>query len=186
MNPDLIQLLKKGDQQAFRQLMETHGQKVHNTALGMLQDAALAEDITQEVFVTVYKSILTFNEKSSLSTWIYRITVNKCLDELRSRKRKKRSASLFGLFGEPELDDPAFSNFVHPGVQSENREKAQILFRAVRSLPENQQTVFVLVHVEGLQQKEIAEIMNMSVKGVESLLQRAKTALRKKLEHLRP
>lgn len=185
MSSEFIQLLKKGDQHAFRQLVETQGQKVHNTALGLMQDATAAEDITQEVFITVYKSILSFNEKSSLNTWIYRITVNKCLDELRSRKRQKKASSFLSIFTGQDNNETEKIDFVHPGVKAENREMAQALFRAIRSLPESQQAVFVLAHVDGLPQKEIAEILNMTIKGVESLLQRAKVNLRKSLGNVR-
>jgi RNA polymerase sigma factor (sigma-70 family) len=162
--------------------VDEYREKVFNTALSMVQDHGMAEDLAQEVFVTVYKSILGFNESSSLSTWIYRITVNKCLDHLRARNRQKNRGFLSMLFsqesGEP-LHDKA--DFEHPGIRLEQKEKSQYLFSAIASLSENQKTVFVLANIEDLPQKEIAEIMNMSVKGVESLLQRAKANLRKKL-----
>jgi len=148
----------------------------------MVQDHGAAEDIAQDVFVTVFKSVLSFNEKSSISTWIYRITVNKCLDHLRAKNRQKRQGFFNMLFhsdsGEMAYDQP---NFEHPGIQLERKEKAKYLFEAIETLPENQKTVFVLSYMEELPQKDIAEIMNISVKAVESLLQRAKNNLRKKL-----
>jgi RNA polymerase sigma-70 factor, ECF subfamily len=159
--------------------------KVFNTAISMVQEHGAAEDIAQEVFVTVFKSILSFNEKSSMSTWIYRITVNKCLDHLRAKNRQKRQRVMGMLFykdsGQPVHDKP---NFDHPGIQLERKEKARYLFAAIETLPDNQKTVFVLSQVEELPQKDIAEIMNLSIKAVESLLQRAKANLRKKLEHI--
>lgn len=157
-------------------------QKVFNTAISLVQDHGMAEDISQEVFVTVYKSIAGFNESASLSTWIYRITVNKCLDHIRSKNRQKNRGFFSMIFnkedGAPVVDKPVFE---HPGIQLEQKEKARHLFQAIETLPENQKTVFVLAHIEELPQKEIAEIMNMSLKAVESLLQRAKGNLRKKL-----
>lgn len=151
----------------------------------MLQDNSVAEDITQDVFVTVFKSILSFNEKSSLATWIYRITVNKCLDYLRARNRRSK----YGIFGQffAGEDDHVLNEhptFEHPGIVLERRENAKYLFEAIETLPDNQKTVFVLANIEELPQKEIAEIMDLSVKAVESLLQRAKANLRKKLEHI--
>lgn len=145
----------------------------------MVQDHGNAEDITQEVFITVFRSVLSFNGKSALSTWIYRITVNKCLDHLRAQGRQKRQG-VFSIFfqGEPAYEKPVFD---HPGVKLEHKENAKYLFAAIDTLPDNQRTVFVLVHVEDLPQKEVAEIMNVSVKAVESLLQRAKANLRRKL-----
>lgn len=152
--------------------------------MGMVQDTGAAEDITQEVFVTVYKNILSFKERSSLSTWIYRITVNKCLDYLRAKTRQKRGGLLTQLFNRDAEHIPETSDFVHPGVILENREKAKYLFAAINTLPENQKTAFVLTHIEDLPQKEVAEIMDLSVKAVESLLQRAKANLRKYLTEI--
>ena len=177
---EFIHALRSGDQLAFRKLVETYQEKVLNTAVSMVQDAGMAEDIAQEVFVTVYKTMLSFKADSSLSTWIYRITVNKCLDHLRSKTRQKRAGFLTSLFqkedGREVISAP---DFVHPGTQLERREEARYLFKAIDQLQERQKTVFVLTYVEELPQKEVAEIMNMSVKGVESLLQRAKGNLRK-------
>lgn len=178
---NFIKELMSGSGDAFKKLVDTYQQKVFNTAISMVQDHGSAEDITQEVFVTVFKSILSFNEQSSISTWIYRITVNKCLDHLRAKKRQK-----YGLFsqlfprssGAPPADKPYFD---HPGIQLERRENARYLFAAIEELPHNQKTVFVLAHIEELPQKEIAAIMDLTVKAVESLLQRAKGNLRKKL-----
>ena len=146
----------------------------------MVQDEGLAEDITQEVFVTIFRSILSFNQQSSLSTWVYRITVNKCLDHLRTKKRQRLSlfSQLFQKSGEPFNEKTTFD---HPGIQLEQRENARYLFKAIEDLPNNQKTIFILAHIEELPQKEIAEIMNMSLKAVESVLQRAKGNLRKKL-----
>jgi RNA polymerase sigma factor (sigma-70 family) len=163
-------------------LVEAYQQKVQNTAISMVQDEGTAEDIAQEVFVTVYKSILSFNEQSSISTWIYRITVNKCLDHLRSKTRQKRQGFMAQLFhretGEVAHEQP---DFIHPGIVLERREQSKYLFKAIGTLAENQKTVFILTHIEDLPQKEVAEIMKISVKAVESLLQRAKANLRKQL-----
>ena len=178
----LISGLRSGNQDAYRELVATYQAKVFNTAIGLVQDHGLAEDIAQEVFVTVFRSVASFNEKSSISTWLYRITVNKCLDHLRSKTRKKRSGIFSALFndhtGEPITEA---KNFDHPGIQLERRENARHLFAAIETLPENQKTVFVLAHIEELPQKEIAAIMEISLKAVESLLQRAKGNLKKKL-----
>ena len=145
----------------------------------MVQDCGMAEDIAQEVFITVYRSIGSFNERSSISTWIYRITVNKCLDHLRSQTRKKKG----GLMNLGDnIDENKAVVFDHPGIKLEQKENARYLFDAINDLPENQKTAFILSHIEELPQKEIAEIMDISLKAVESLLQRAKANLRKKLE----
>lgn len=147
-----------------------------------MQDESAAEDICQEVFITVYKSILAFNERSSMSTWIYRITVNKCLDHIRAGRRQKRNGIISSLFHKDTGEEVhQKQGFDHPGVQLEQKEQAKYLFAAIETLPDNQKTVFILAHIEELPQRDIAEIMNLSVKAVESLLQRGKMNLRNKL-----
>lgn len=173
----------KPNEYNLQQLVETYKNLVFNTALHFLQHREEAEDITQDVFVEVYQSLAKFKEQSSVSTWIYRITVNKCLDHLRAKKRQKRFGFITNLF-HPETGEilHEISHFDHPGIELEKKEKARFLFRAIEQLPENQKTAFILWHIEELPQKEIAEIMQSSVKAVESLLQRAKANLRKELE----
>ena len=180
---DLIVRTKSGDINAFRELVTTHQDRVFNTAIGLLQNREDAEDIAQEVFVEVHCSIGKFKGNSKLSTWIYRITVNKSLDFLRRKKRKKRFATVFGMFDgknkELQYDPPA--DFVHPGVVLKQQEKASILFKSIDRLPEKQKTAFTFHYIEELNQHEIAEIMNTTVSSVESLLYRAKQNLRKDL-----
>ena len=179
---ELIDLLKKNDREAFKEMVETWQDMVFNTAIGFLQNAEDAEDTAQEVFIQVYESVTKFKEESKLSTWIYRITVSKCLDHLRKKKRKKRFAFIQSLYGKNEalvIDPP---DFFHPGVKTENKENAVALFKAIRKLPETQKTVFILNKIENLSYREIAEIMNSSKPAVDSLLQRAKKNLRNELE----
>lgn len=182
-----IKLIARGDSAAFRIFYEHYKAKVYNTAISYLQNAEEAEEVTQDVFVEIFHSAATFKGESSPSTWVYRITINKCLDALRYRKRKKRFGFLKSLFGEsmqePEVEVP---HFEHPGVALENKENASLLFAAMKQLPENQKAAFILSQVEDLPQKEIAAILQQSEKAVESLLQRAKANLRKELEKYYP
>lgn len=164
--------------------MDANKIRVFNTAISFLQNKQDAEDITQEVFIEVYHSLEKFKQQSSISTWIYRITVNKSLDFLRKKNSKKRFGFITSLFnkesGEINIDA---GHFDHPGVLLEKKENARILFGAIELLSENQKTAFILFHVEELSQKEIAEVMGISAKAVESLIQRAKATLREKLEY---
>ncbi|NML22851.1 RNA polymerase sigma factor [Pseudoflavitalea sp. G-6-1-2] len=178
----MIQQLRKGNELAFKQLVEDNQDMVYNTALSIVQHAADAEDVAQEVFIQVYRSIDQFKGDSRLSTWIYRITVTKSLDLIRSRKRKKRFAFVTSLFGPNNeiLHDPV--NFHHPGVELDQKEQAAELFRLIDQLPENQKTAFILLKSEELSYQEIAQVMELSVSAVESLLFRARQNLRKLLE----
>lgn len=165
-------------------MVENHKGLVYNTSLGILQNTEDAEDIAQEVFIQVFHSVKEFKGDCKLSTWLYRITVTKSLDFLRAKKRKKRFGFMQNLFGE-ESNEPLVeqATFVHPGVQLENKERAGVLFAAIHKLPENQRVAFTLNKVEGLSYQEIAEVMQMTVSSVESLLFRAKGNLQKYLSN---
>lgn len=178
--------LRNGEEPAFKELVILFQDKVFNTALGLLQHHTEAEDIAQEVFIQVYRSIGQFKGDSLLSTWIYRITVTRSLDHLRSKKRKKRFGFLSSLFGDDNKPVYEPEDFNHPGVQKERKEDAALLFKMIDQLPENQRTAFILNKVEELSYREIAGILNSSESAVDSLLQRAKENLRKKLKDLPP
>lgn len=179
---ELITELKAGKQTAFKLLIKEQQSRVFNSALGILQNQLDAEDITQEVFLSVYQHINQFKGESKLSTWIYRITVAKSLEFIRSKKRKKRFALIQNLFGDDGLEPiTEVPNFFHPGVQLENKERAAILFAAIAKLPANQKTAFVLHKTEDLSYAEIAEVMEVSVSSVESLMFRARQNLQKLL-----
>ncbi len=180
---EILALLRNGDERAYRQVYDQYSSRVYNTALSYLQNTTDAEDVTQEVFVEVFRSVAKFRGGSTISTWIYRITVNKSLDHLKHGKRKKRFGIIRSLFGNDD-DDQAIQlpDFHHPGIELENKERAAILFKAIGKLNENQQTAFILIHIEDLSQKEAAEIMNIGVKALESLIQRAKANLRTNLK----
>lgn len=175
---ELISLVKKKDREAFKVIVETWQTMVFNTAIGFLQNAEDAEDTAQEVFMQVFESVSSFKEESKISTWIYRITVSKCLDHLRKKKRKKRFAFIQSLYGGKNeglrIDPP---DFFHPGVKAENKEMAAVLFKAIDKLPITQKTAFVLNKIENLSYREIGEIMSSTDSAVDSLLQRAKKNL---------
>lgn len=178
--PDFILLLKSGDTSAYQQLITVYKKTVYNTCLNLLQNSEDAEDICQEVFVTVFQSIHQFKGASKLTTWVYRIAVTKSLDYVRMKKRKKRFGFMRSIFSE-ESNEPIYDrpNFIHPGVLLENKERTEILFRAIDQLPENQKTAFVLSKLEQLSYVEVAEVMEVTVSSVESLLFRAKQNLKK-------
>jgi RNA polymerase sigma-70 factor (ECF subfamily) len=179
---ELIQLLRAGDELAFKSLVANYQDLVYNTALGVVQNSADAEDVTQEVFIQVFRSIDQFKGDARLSTWIYRITTTKALDHIRSRKRKKRFAFITSLFGPNDelVHEPI--DFQHHGVTLDRKEQAALLFRIIDQLPDNQKVAFTLHKTEELSYQEIADVMKLSVSAVESLLFRARQNLRKLLE----
>jgi RNA polymerase sigma-70 factor (ECF subfamily) len=168
----------------FEEVYNKNKDMVYNLALNYVQNTEDAQDIAQDVFVTVYQSLNSFQGKSSMSTWIYRITINKCLDFLKARQRKKRFGFLTSLFYENSNDlkhNPPEYN--HPGVLLEDKEALNALFKMINELPNNQRTALILHKIEQKLQVEVAEIMNLSPKALESLIQRAKTSLSKKLNN---
>lgn len=154
---------------------------VFNLALQYTNNVQDAEEVTQDVFIKVFEKVSTFRKEADVKTWIYRITINQSLDFIKSKKRHKRSF-IFSLFGN-QLDfaEIQILDFNHPGVTLENEESLKNLMLKIYQLPENQKTVIILLKIEDLSQKEVAEIMNLSEGAVESLFQRAKISLKKLL-----
>jgi RNA polymerase sigma-70 factor (ECF subfamily) len=179
---ELIQGLRNGDETAFRFLVENYQDRIYNTALGIVNNAEDAEDVAQEVFIQVHRSIGSFKGESKLSTWMYRIATTRALDLLRSRKSKKRFGMLQRLFGEGNEPVVEIPDFNHPGVALDRKENAAKLFKAIAQLPENQKAAFTLHKLEDLSYQEISEVMKTSVPAVESLMHRARQNLKKILE----
>ncbi|MFB0947140.1 MAG: RNA polymerase sigma factor [Spirosomataceae bacterium] len=177
----LITNLKSRSEAAFKQLVETYQVRVYNTVLSLVQHNEEAEDIAQEVFIEVYRSIDKFREDSSLGTWVYRIATTKSLEAIRKKKTQKRFAFISSLFGKNDELIHQPTDFEHPGVVAENKELAQNLFVAIGKLPNNQRIAYTLVNVEGLSYVETAEAMDITKSSVESLIFRAKGNLKKLL-----
>lgn len=177
---ELIAQLKQGNEAAFKQVFEAHQDRIYNTILYMIQSVVEAEDLTQEVFVDVFLSLENFKAQSKLSTWIYRIAINKALNHQRFKKAKKRLGAVLSIFNLSPADDA--SDFVHPGILLENKELSESLYQAINQLPEKQKTAFVLRQLEDLSYIEIAEVMQTTTPSVESFLFRAKQNLQKFLE----
>lgn len=187
LHREILAQITQGSEPALAELYAEFSTRVYNTALGYLQNTAEAEEVTQDVFVKIYQSAARFEGKSSVGTWIYRITVNLSLDRLAYNKRHKRSGPMVRLFradsAAPAIDLPHFD---HPGVVLEQKENARYLFQAIQSLPDQQKTAFLLSFIEELPRQEVADIMQVSLKSVEALLQRAKANLRTRLDDLLP
>lgn len=179
---DLIQGLLNRDEDAYRSLVDQFQVPVYNTILGLVQSEPDAEDLAQEVFIQVFRSIHQFKGEAKLSTWIYRIATTKSIDFIRSKRSKKRFAYLYRLGAPGDKENVAIPDFHHPGVVSERKEQAAQLFQAIAQLPENQKTAFILTRMELLSHAVVAEIMGITVPAVESLLHRGRINLKKLLE----
>jgi RNA polymerase sigma-70 factor, ECF subfamily len=174
---DFVKQLKAGSNEAFQQLFDQYQLKVINTCFSLIHNQEDAEDITQEVFFEVYRSINHFKEEATLSTWIYRIAINKSLNFIRKSKIRTIFTSLENLLF--LKDKLSTQNNKH---EIENDELKKILHRAIDNLPQKQRIAFMLFKYDDLPQKEIAEIMNCKVNAVEVLIHRANINLNKQLK----
>lgn len=168
--------------EAIEYMVDKYQKNVIKTAFYFVANMEDAEDLSQEVFLEILKSVERYKQNSSLYTWIYRITVNKSLDHLRRQKRRDVIHQISTFFR--ISNDGTNRNDSEPAImdtQNEDREKRVILDSAVNSLQENQRIAFILNKYEDLAYKDIAEIMNLSLSSVESLIHRAKLNLQKKL-----
>ena len=167
----------------FEEIYKQYNSLVYNLALHYVQNAEDAQEITQDVFVSIHQSLHSFQSNSAPSTWVYRIAINKSLDFLKAQKRKKRFAFIISLFRPNSAGQPPDApEKLHPGILLEQKESLQRLLDKINELPDNQKTALILHKIEQKTQAEVGEIMNLSPKAVESLIQRAKTNLSKKLD----
>jgi RNA polymerase sigma-70 factor (ECF subfamily) len=182
---ELIQKIAAKDHGAFKALVDRYQSLVINTCYNLLGSRQDAEDVAQEVFFQVYKSAKKFRQEAKLSTWLYRIAVNRSLNLIRDKKQSGWLKSLSSLLeGERQrvADVPA-SDSDRPDMALEKKEQNVMVQKAIDSLPEKQKTAFVLHKYEGLSYQEIAEILHRSLSSVESLIHRAKSNLQRKLIH---
>jgi RNA polymerase sigma factor (sigma-70 family) len=182
---DLLSRVGHSDRQAFIEFYNLFKDRVYSTAFSYLRQTEDAEEITQDVFLQINRSARLFDGRSSVNTWVYKITVSKCLDRLRYLKAKKRFG-IFTAFWSDENDDK-FQNVPdssHHGLDADHKEDISLLLKAIDHLPETQKTALILTQLENLKGKDAAEIMGVTAKAVEGLIQRAKANLRKELEKI--
>jgi RNA polymerase sigma-70 factor, ECF subfamily len=182
---EIIIRLKQGDEQAFRGLVDKYRNMVVNTCFGLLHNIDDAEDVAQDVFIEVFRSVHKFRADARLSTWLYRIAVNRSLNFIRDNKKRKWFQSLNEVVKskteQAEYETSLGVETPESGMETEQR--SALLYEAIDSLPENQRIAFTLNKYEELPYKEIADIMHLSLSSVESLIHRAKKKLQKKLYH---
>ncbi|MDZ7741358.1 MAG: RNA polymerase sigma factor [Bacteroidota bacterium] len=179
---ELIEQIKAGDHQAFRQLTEHYYPLVLKTSNSFVHNEEDAQDLSQEVFLEVYQSIHKFRKEAVISTWIYRITINKSLNFIRDRKRKQFWGSLDMLSGKTgHKDENLLSNPGDNPGDIEIIERKRILYNSVENLPKNQRIAFTLNKMDEMPYKQVAEVMDVSLSSVESLIHRARKNLQERL-----
>ena len=179
---ELIDGISNQDKAAIRHLVNNYQDNIIKTAYYFVDNMDDAEDLSQEVFMEIIKSIGQYKKNSKLYAWIYRITVNRSLDHLRKQKRRSMVQRLESFLHISNNGENRYVNELATiDTQNEDSENKKILDSAINSLPRNQKVAFILNKYEELSYKEITEIMNLSLSSVESLIFRAKMNLQKKL-----
>ncbi len=180
----LISRLKYGEESAFREFVSMYRRNVYNLALRILSDREEAYDLSQEVFLAVYTSINSFKEKSSLRTWIYRVTVNRCLNRLDKWKRRKRKLQVPLENDEEDRLSPIeklSSEQPHPDRMAESVQLQEGIKRALSELPVEFRLAVVLRDIDGLTYEEISEALKVGLGTVKSRINRGRSLLKDKL-----
>jgi RNA polymerase sigma-70 factor (ECF subfamily) len=180
---ELINRAKKGDIEAFEQLIEGCQKKVFNIAFRMLGNYDDASELAQEVFLKAYKSIKNFKGDSLFNTWIYKVTTNACLDEIRKRKNKKVvSLDEDVEIGGNEIKRQIKDDSPGPELAAEDNELKRAVKDSINMLSEEYRTVIVLRDIQGFSYEEIANIIKCPEGTVKSRINRARQALKKILQ----
>ncbi len=179
----LIKGIQQGDRKSFQTLVETYQRMVVNTCLGIVHNKADAEDLAQDVFLEIFRTAENFRGDSKVSTWLYRIATNRSLNMIRNNKRKRFFQSIEEAFtgGRNHGSEISENRNDQPDQNITDQQRSDLLHRAIDRLPEKQRIAFTLNKYEELPYQQIAEIMEISLASVESLIHRAKKNLQEQL-----
>jgi len=181
---ELMLRVKTGDLKAFEELVETHQHRVVGTIAKMLGDEIEAEDLAQQAFIRVWRSAARYEPTAKFTTWLFTITRNLVFNEL--RRRKRHATTSLDEAREQDDDSPrhqiADTGVKVPDVSMLDEEMMNTIHRAIEELPEAQRMAIVLRRYEETPYEEIAQVLELTVPAVKSLLFRARTELREKLK----
>ncbi len=177
----LVERSKGGDLTAFEDLVLMYQKRIYNLSFRMMGNEEDACDMTQEAFLKAFKSIGKFNSKSAFGTWVYRIAVNTCIDELRKRKKVK----LYPIVHNDNLKGDGSRLIVDTGdlpeERIERRETAEQVQRAINNLAKEHKAVIILRDIQGKTYSEVANILKLNIGTVKSRISRARQSLKEEL-----
>jgi RNA polymerase sigma-70 factor (ECF subfamily) len=176
---EIVRRVLDGDTALYELLMRRHNQRLYRVARAILRDDAEAEDVMQDAYVRAYQNLASFEGRAKFVTWLTRIAVNEALS--RSRRRVRFPAVDLDDESNGEVMKSATSTCRTPEQQAYDRELADVLEKAILSLPEEHRLVFMLRDVEGMSTEETAKCLNLTEENVKVRLHRARTRLRKQL-----
>jgi RNA polymerase sigma-70 factor (ECF subfamily) len=168
-DPELVELARRGDRGAFEELLRRHDDRMRGLAYRLLADRHAMDDALQEAYVNAYRGLPRFKSGSDFGTWLYRITYNACIDEIRRRKRR------------PVADEDAGEAASGQPGPERVVSAAETVRAALAELPVSQRVTVVLVDGEGFDHREVAKILGVAPGTVASRLHRARAALRRTL-----
>ena len=176
---ELVERVQGGDEDAFKELVERYQRKVYSICYGMLKDSEASLDVSQEVFIKVYRYMEKFNRESSFYTWLYRITVNMCIDHIRKHSKVQRveyDDRISHESGEVEGEEHILPSTlgIHPDKVYGRKELREKMLEALETLSEKHRTILILREVEGLSYEEMADVLNISKGTVMSRLYHAR------------
>lgn len=171
---ELIARLQKRDEAAFEELIRQYEKKVYTLCFRMCGNSEDAKEAAQDAFLALWRGIDRFRQESSLSTWIYRLATNACIDTLRRRKKQSGSVSV----DDEELFVDAVDTSPQPQETVEHRETQKLLQEGLSALPEEYRKVLILREIEGLSYTEIAESASIELGTVKSRISRGRSLLR--------
>ncbi|HQG32729.1 MAG TPA: sigma-70 family RNA polymerase sigma factor [Deltaproteobacteria bacterium] len=172
---DLVREIKRGDARAMEEIVKRYSNKVYNLAYHLTRDSAAAEEIMQDVFLTVISKIGTLTNEEYFSTWLYRVTTNAAYGFLRKEKKFSEQTPVENIDQEVQ---PSYDWSDLPDDVLLSEESKEVLRKSIDALPEAMRTVVIMKDMEGLKNEEIAEALGMSVPAVKSRLHRGRLILR--------
>ena len=187
-DPEVVRAVAEGDQAAFAELLRRYEARILTFCYSFTRDRGLAEDLAQETFLRVFRSASRYQPIAKFSTWLYKIAVNLCINELKRGRLRPRL-----ILDDPAGPDPEGSRVVErlvfngqpPATEAEQHELQEMIRRAVNHLPDDQRTTLVLVEYHHLAYQEVAEILGVTVSAIKMRVKRARTSLRELLKVLK-
>ena len=178
----LMERIKTGDMDAFRDLVETHQKRVIGTITRMLNDETEAEDLAQQVFLRMWKSAARWEPTAKFTTWLYTILRNLVFNECRRRARHHTQSLDAAIDDEDHSQQFADGNVKTPDTALLDTEMQDAIERAIQDLPEASRMAVIMRRYQDVSYEEIGEVLDITVPAVKSLLFRARTELREKLK----
>lgn len=178
---ELVRALRRGDNRAFAQLVRLHQGRIFNLAYNYVKDEEEAKDLTQDIFITVHRSLASLRDEAKFGAWLYQLALNHCRNRYKRLQRR-------GFFRSSSLDDPDFPLHLAGGESPEalltQQDQDQLVRQAIAELAPAEKEIILMRDIDGLSYEEIGVILEIPLGTVKSKLNRARLALKNRLEKI--